>query len=124
VINRLNGRLNRLEQKRPPPADRFPGWEFLAGERGPAERWLAQQGHANLLEAVAGGERDALLKVFALDEWLAARGHVDAFAAVEAGDTGPAGLEGELREQAKYDRQQRELMRLEKGLVAGEQAVQ
>jgi hypothetical protein len=111
----IKSRLNRLEQNR--PWGRFPGWEMLMGQR--PDRWLAECGYADLVEAVAAGESDPLLVRFALWEWLAARGHADALAAVEAGETGPKGLEDLLREQAGYDAKRRAFARIEKALAAG-----
>jgi hypothetical protein len=39
--------------------------------------------------------------------WLAERGYPDHLAAIEAGETGPEGLEGLLREQAAHDPRRR-----------------
>jgi hypothetical protein len=120
-MSTLRNRVNWLERKQP---DRrggaFPAWELLAGERGLADRWLAERGYMTLVQAVVAGESAPLLMVFALEEWLAARGHADALAAVEAGETAPAGLEAELRERAECDRRQRVFACMEKALAAGE----
>jgi hypothetical protein len=62
----------------------------------------------------------ALQRYDRLLSWLNERGYVDALAAVEAGENGPVGLEGLLREQAGYDPRRRAWERIEKALDAGE----
>jgi hypothetical protein len=52
----------------------------------------------------------------ALDRWLEEKGYADHLAAIEAAETGPAGLEDILREQAASDPARRAWARMQKFL--------
>ena len=61
----------------------------------------------------------AMAELDRLCAWLNERGYVDCLAAQEAGETGPAGLEEQLREQAAHDSRRRAFSRIEAALQAG-----
>jgi hypothetical protein len=54
--------------------------------------------------------------VMTVRNWLAERGYADHLAAIEAGETGPEGLEGLLREQAARDPRRRAWTRFQRAV--------
>jgi hypothetical protein len=89
---------------------------------------MAIKGRLKRLEKAASGamevERQKSLYQATADferlwAWLNERGFADCLAAQEAGETGPAGLEEQLREQAAHDSRRRAFSRIEAALQAG-----